>query len=176
MTAGTTRNTKRRRTIPYSPVGHCTVFLYSMCAAVRYTADGQTRIVWCGRTDGELPVLFRGGHVRLLPWGSHTDGLIGSPDAPGYFLRFEQGQWVELETLKSGSWWKYRPQPVKICVEAFAVLVGEFDRWIELKPRQFIQGALATAMGRQRVYVVKVQPPPKYSLASPCWPRIVELP
>src|SRR5262249_10345757 len=104
------------------------------------------------------------------------DGLIGSPDAPGYFLRFEPSQWVALEALRAGAWWKYRPQPVKICVQAFAVLVGQFDRWIELKPREFIQGALATAMGRQCVYVVTVPPPAKYGLATPCWPRIVSVP
>ena len=129
--------------------------------------------MWCGATDGELPVLYRSGGVRLLPWGAHSDGLIGNPDAPGYFLRFQQGQWVDLEAIRSGTWWKYRPRPVKICVEAFAVLIGHFDRWIELKPGEFIQGALATVLGRQCVYVVTVPPPAEYGDAKPSWPRVV---
>jgi len=118
-------------------------------------------------------VLYRSGKVALVPWGAHSDGLIGSPDTPGHFVRFQQGQWVDLETIRSGSWWKYRPRAVKVCVEAFTVLVGDFDRWIDLKPGEFIQGALATAMGRQCVYVVTVPPPAEYELAKPCWPRIV---
>lgn len=147
-----------------------------MCGAVRYSVDGEERVVWAGNVGTELPVLRRGGGVDLVPWGSCADGLLGSPDSPGYFLRLKQGYWVDLSTVQAGEWWQYRPKPVRISAIAFGFYDGEFDRWVELKPGEFIQGALLELYSRRVVYVVTVLPPAKYANAKPAWPRIVRTP
>jgi hypothetical protein len=92
-------------------------------------------------------------------------------------MKFPADNWVELATLREGTWWRYKPRPVKIAAIAFGVHVpaGDvaLDRWIGLKPGQYIQGALATVFAEQRVYVVTVPPPAEYAGVRPCWPRIV---
>ena len=101
-----------------------------------------------------------------------TAGHISNPDAPGYVMKLPVGNWVELATLREGAWWRYKPRPVKIAAIAFGVYL-EVERWIPLKPGQYLQGALATVFAEQRVFIVTVPPPTGYATAQPCWPRIV---
>jgi hypothetical protein len=72
---------------------------------------------------------------------------------------------------------------VKICIARFHVAwpysegppdIRRLDPWVELKPGEFVQGALIVPkIGEPRVYVVTVPPPTHYEeIASP-WPRIV---
>ena len=122
-----------------------------------------------------VPVLMRSGQVKWVEWGAPTADHISSPDAPGYIMKFPAGNWVDLTTLRGGAWWRYKPRPVKIVAIAFGVHVPAGDvtleRWIALKPGQYLQGALATIFAEQRAFIVAVPPPAEYTRAQ-CWPRI----
>jgi hypothetical protein len=148
-----------------------------MCEAIRFVVDGQKRTVACGVGGALLPVLVRGGGVKWIEWGAPKAHHVSSPDAPGYVLKLPEGHWVDLAEVRAGAWWQYKPRAVKIAAAAFGVHVPAGDvtleRWIGLKPGQYLQGALATVFAEQRVYVVTVPPPADYAEARPCWPRIV---
>ena len=63
--------------------------------------------------------------VSWVEWGAPTAGHISNPDAPGYIMKFQAGNWIDLATLRESAWWRYKPRPVKIAAIAFVVyLVG----------------------------------------------------
>ena len=148
-----------------------------MCVALKYVMDGKTRTAAAGVQGAMVPVLMRSGQVKWVEWGSPAGRPISNPDSPGYIEKFPADVWVDLAALRDGSWWRYKPRPVKIAAIAFGVHLpaGDvtLDRWFGLKPGQCIQGALVTVFGAQRVYVVTVPPPAEYASEQPCWPRIV---
>src|SRR6266852_2527615 len=114
-----------------------------MCAALKFVVDGKTRTAAAGVQGATVPVLMRSGLVKWVEWGAPPALHMSSPDAPGYVLKLPEGHWVELATLRTGAWWRYKPRPVKIAAIAFGVYL-EIETWIALKPGQHIQGALAT--------------------------------
>ena len=136
------------------------VCLYSMCVALKFVVDGKTRTAAAGVEGTTVPVLTRSGQVKWVEWGAPAGRHISNPDAPGYLMKFPPDNWVDLATLREGTWWRYKPRPVKIAAIAFGVHVPAGDvtleRWIRLKPGQYIQGALATVFAHQCVYVVTV--------------------
>lgn len=144
-----------------------------MCAALKYVVDGNTRTAAAGVQGATVPVLMRSGQVKWVEWGAPAGRHMSSPDVPGYVLKFPEGHWVELAALQAGTWWQYKPRPVKIAAAAFGVYL-DIEQWIPLKPGQYIQGAMATVFAEQRVYVVVVLPPAEYTSVQPCWPRIVQ--
>jgi hypothetical protein len=144
-----------------------------MCTALKFVLDGKTRTAAAGVQGTTVPVLMRSGQVKWVEWGAPTGCHISNPEAPGYLMKFPADCWVDLATLREGAWWRYKPRPVKIAAIAFGVYL-ELERWVPLKPGQYIQGALATVFAEQRVYVVTVSPPAEYAGAQPCWPRIVK--
>src|SRR5882762_3685613 len=144
-----------------------------MCVALKYIVDGKTLTAAAGVQGATVPILMRGGLVKWVEWGAPAAHHVSSPDAPGYVLKLPEGHWVDLATLRAGAWWQYKPRPARIAAIAFGVYL-EVEKWIPLKPGQYIQGALATVFAEQRVYVVTVPPPAEYAGAQPlCWPRIV---
>ena len=144
-----------------------------MCVALKFVVDGKTRTAAAGVQGAIVPVLMRSGQVKWIEWGAPTAGHISNPDAPGYVMKLPAGNWVDLATLREGGWWRYKPRPVRIAAIAFGVYL-ELERWIPLKPGEYLQGALATVFAEQRVYVVTVPPPAEYAHVRPCWPRIVQ--
>jgi hypothetical protein len=148
------------------------MLVQGMCGALKFVVDGETRTAAAGVLGTTVPVLMRSGEVRWIEWGAPAALHLTSPEAPGYFLKFPEGHWVDLVTLRAGAWWQYKPRPVKIAAAAFGVHL-ELEQWIPLKPGQYLQGALATVFSEQRVYIVTEPPPAKFALAKPCWPRVV---
>src|SRR5258708_37950557 len=130
--------------------------LYSytvMCVALKFVVDGKTRTAAAGVQGATVPVLMRSGRVKWVEWGAPGGHHVSNPEAPGYLMKLPADCWVDLATLREGGWWRYKVRPVKIAVIAFGVYL-EVEKWISLKPRQYLQGALATVFAEQRVYVV----------------------
>lgn len=143
-----------------------------MCGALKFVVDGDTRTAAAGVEGTKVPVLMRSGQVKWIEWGAPAALHQTSPEAPGYYLKFPEGHWVDAATLRAGAWWQYKPRPVKISAVAFGVYL-ELEQWIQLKPGQYLQGALATVFAERRVYIVTEPPPARFARAKPCWPRIV---
>ncbi|MGZ8228742.1 MAG: hypothetical protein ACXW2A_03495 [Burkholderiales bacterium] len=146
-----------------------------MCIAVEFFSDSE-RVVARGDVDGsQLPVRLRNGEVRLYRWGS--SGRPRVYDAkPGYLLNWPPGGWVPLDVLKRGEWWQFKPAPVRVAAARFLVSRRDGDvaweDWVNLKPGEYLQGALAQRHGDYRVYVVTIDPPSGDATAVP-WPRVV---
>ena len=151
-----------------------------MCVAVQFVVEGKTRTALSGVLGTSLPVLMRSGQVKWVEWGAPAKQQIASPDSPGHIMKLPVGNWVDLAVLRSGDWVRYRPRPVRIVAIAFGVYLEPpaspgfpLERWIPLRPGEYLQGAVAKVYAEQRVYVVTVSPPAEYPSAQPCWPRIV---
>lgn len=145
-----------------------------MCGAVKYLVDGAERIAHAG-VEGTLLPIVRAGRLEWVAWGQPGNAHYSSPAAPGYFLKFPEGYWLELEAIRAGQLWQFKPRAVKLSVQAFYVYTAQVggERWIELRPGEYLQGADLTVFAERRVYVVTVQPPSEYAEARPAWPRIV---
>ena len=152
-----------------------------MCVAVQFVVEGKTRTALCGVLGTRLPVLMRSGQVKWIEWGAPAKQQIASSDSPGHIMKLPVGNWVDLTVLRSGDWVRYRPRPVRIVAIAFGLYLEPpaspgfpLERWIPLRPGEYLQGAVAKVYAEQRVYVVTVAPPAEYPSAQPCWPRIVK--
>jgi hypothetical protein len=146
-----------------------------MCGGVKYQIDGVERIAHAG-VEGTLLPIVRAGRLVWIGWGQPRTAHYSSPATPGYFLKFPEGYWLELEAIRAGKLWQFKPEAVKLSVRAFYVYTADVDgeRWIELRPGEYLQGAALTVFAERRVYVVAVQPPAEYADARPAWPRIVQ--
>lgn len=146
-----------------------------MCIAVEFFKNGERVLVRGDVDGGDLPVRLRNGEVRLYRWGSSGRPRVYD-EAPGYLLNWPAGGWVALDVLKRGEWWQLKPAPVRVAAARFLVFRTNgsvtWEDWIDLKPGEYLQGALAQRHGDYRVYVVTIDPPAKSQGASP-WPRVV---
>ena len=151
-----------------------------MCVAVRYTINGDFKISTIGIAGQMLPVLER-GHVRWYLWGQQGGEQLVGRERPGHIRQFPAGYHVErtaVRNLSTGEWWHFKPRPVKVAVSAFMVFRDRDgyaeDRWVELKPGEFLQGAKCQLYGAERVYiVVEDAMPANQPGVRPPWPRIV---
>lgn len=144
-----------------------------MFLGVEYEVDGKPVRVATGMVGKSLPVATRGGGFRLIPMGQ------GEPfvdQSPGLFQGWPPGDTVTLEMLAkpTGLWQKWRSRPVKIAVACF---FGTNDlgytRRHNLKPGEWLQGALLEKKSFERVYFVIV-PQRGTTPSDNCWwPRVV---
>src|SRR6266850_4094405 len=92
-----------------------------MCAGLKFVVDGKTRATAAGVQGATVPVLMRGGQVRFIEWGAPAGRHVSDPDAPGYVMKLPAGNGVDLDTLREGAWWRFKPRPVKIVAIAFGL-------------------------------------------------------
>src|SRR5258708_3376920 len=121
-----------------------------MCVALKFVADGKTRTATAGVQGVTVPVLMRSGQVRFIEWGAPTARHVSDPDSPGYVMKLPAGNWIDLDTLREGAWWRFKPRPVKIVAIAFGVYL-ELERLIPLEAGQYLQGGPASEFAAQRV-------------------------
>jgi hypothetical protein len=110
----------------------------------------------------------------MLPWGRQGRSLLDL--SPSIRVQWPEEPWVRLDVIKSGAWANLDPKPVRIAVSRFMIYrvlgAATIDQWITLKPREYLQGALLEDRAEHAVYIVTVDPPEGYCVASP-WPRVV---
>ncbi len=141
-----------------------------MCAGVEFKGTGKSRRIYFPAPNAALPVLRRDGSEIMLVWGARgREFAAGSPR-----IRWPEGGWARLESIQSGRWDVFKPQPVKIPVRGFMEKDNKSkSHWFTLESGQFIQGLVARAGEERRVYVVTVNPPPEHAHIHDRWPRIV---
>lgn len=112
---------------------------------MKYTFDGRAhRVSWLDE-PAFLPVLMRDGAVRLIKWGHRGEDT----DALGIDERqFPYGREVRLHTAR-----QLKAVPVKIPIESY-LSNSESTGWVEIEPRQALQGAALFLGHEWRVYVV----------------------
>ncbi|MGY0218683.1 hypothetical protein ACWJJH_15060 [Endozoicomonadaceae bacterium StTr2] len=137
-----------------------------MCGGVSFRADGKVIKTFFPNPKARLPVKGRDGQLIMVPWGRRENQAGGAP----------QGGWARLESVHEGRWEKYRPQPVKIVVDAFMEKDDKgLSHWFDVLPGQYIQGLVATDGVFTRLYVVTTEDE-KSCHISGRWPRIVGTP
>jgi hypothetical protein len=132
-----------------------------MFLGIEYVLDGAPLRVSAYERDQKIPVRRRSGGFQLVPLGA-ADIL---PDhSAGHFHSWPDNTMVTLDMLNhpSGLWqrWRASIRPVKIPIAKFFDddALG-YPRAHELKPGQFLQGALLTKSSIERVYFVIVPEP-----------------
>jgi hypothetical protein len=88
-----------------------------MCIAIEYLINGRPQLVYMDSRD-VLPVLVRGGDLRLYKWGS-TGSLHRDGNTPGWLGKFPEGTHVPLEHIRASKWMSYDPAPVRIVASRF---------------------------------------------------------
>lgn len=152
-------------------IGLATMFL-----GVDYEIDGVRKVVAVGDINARLPVATRGGGYRLMELGH---GEPFADNSPGLFHSWPAGDTVPLDILHkpTGLWhrWHSSVTPVKIAVARFWYSEEPFhiNCKRDLRPGQFLQGALLTKDLVQRVYFVVVPQPGAAPDADCWWPRVV---
>jgi putative SOS response-associated peptidase YedK len=140
-----------------------------MCAAVEIEGQEKAARIYFPVKAATLPVLKRDGGVVLLAWGARNEELSGSKGP-----RWPKGGWARIESIKSGRWDAYDPQPVKIPARGYMEKDNEGrSHWFPLEPGQYIQGLIAHIGGERRVYVVTISTPSEFAHIHDRWPRIV---
>ena len=113
----------------------------------------------------------------VLSMGCLGPDYVTLDNAPGWGAKFPQTGWAPLEDVRAQKWARVEPRPVKIIASRFMITdKWSVERWFDLRPRQFIQGLLATLGADKRVYVVTVPVPGRYGddvAERTVWPRIV---
>ena len=123
-----------------------------MCGGVSYISNGKVIKTYFPIPLAQLPILKRDQSNDMLIWGRRREEKGDFP----------LGGWARHESIQSGVWDKYQPQPVKIPVDSF--MEKDKDRvshWFDLEDGQFIQGLVAHLGHDSRVYVVTVEPEDK---------------
>lgn len=141
-----------------------------MCAGIETDQQGKAARVYFPVPHAALPVLQRDGGEIMLMWGARgKEYAAGNPR-----IKWPEGGWARLESIQSGRWDAFDPQPVKIPAQGFMEKDADGkSHWFKLEPGQFIQGLIAHAGEERRVYVVTVSPPPEHAHIHDRWPRIV---
>ncbi|HSN39264.1 MAG TPA: hypothetical protein VLT92_03640 [Burkholderiales bacterium] len=141
-----------------------------MCAGIELNGNDKGARIYFPQPQAVLPVLKRGGGELMLTWGARGKEYAGGDRR----IKWPEGGWARLESIKAGRWAAFDPQPVRIPVRGFMEKDNEGkSHWFALGPGQFIQGLIARAGGERRVYVVTVNPPPEHAHIHDRWPRIV---
>lgn len=127
-----------------------------MCFAVKYKGPESTeKQVYIGKA-AQLPVIFKGGELRLVKWGK-------AESEPG---RGFNTYWAKLESIEGKKWEWLKPKAVDIPVFEFAEHdPGNQVHWHQVPEGQVLRGAFVMDEGIERVYVVTV----------PAWPEIAHL-
>lgn len=147
----------------------------SMLLWIEYQINGEVRRVHNGTLGQQVPVLTRSGSFVLRPLGKGDDVADTSP---GHFLSWPDGQTVSLDTLRhpTGLWqlWSGATVPVKIPAARFFYYndLG-YPNACDLKPGEYLQGAMIRKPLAERVYFVLVPPPPGTPATNPWWPRVI---
>lgn len=142
-----------------------------MCAGVEIeVGEKKPRRIYFPVPTAALPVLMKDGSMMSLPWGARNEERGGD----GKGLRWPKGGWARHESVKTGKWRAFDPQPAKIAARSYMEKDGEgVSHWFTLEPGQYIQGLVATVGEERRVYVVTVGAPPQFAHIHDRWPRIV---
>jgi hypothetical protein len=149
-----------------------------MFLGVEYVLDGAPLRVSAHGRDKPLPVKLRGGGFRLVPVGA---GDIEPDHSAGHFHSWPADTMVTLDMLRNptGLWqrWRAATHAVKIPVARFYDddALG-YARAHDLKPGQFLQGALLRKASVERVYFVIVPQPGSALDMDRWWPRIIGVP
>jgi putative SOS response-associated peptidase YedK len=141
-----------------------------MCAGVELKGQDKTFRIYFPVPEAQLPVLRRDGSELMLTWGAR-----GGEHAAGHpQIRWPQGGWARLESIRSGRWDRFAPQSVKIPARGFMEKDADGkSHWFKLDAGQFLQGLIAHVGEERRVYIVTVKPPPERAHIHDRWPRIV---
>ena len=141
-----------------------------MCAGVEIEGQEKSKRVYFPVPTAALPVLMRDGSVAMMRWGARNEEHAEGEKRP----RWPKGGWARIESVKSGRWKAYDPQPVKIPAKGYMEKDGEGQsHWFALEQGQYIQGLVASIGEERRVYVVTENAPPQYAHIHDRWPRIV---
>lgn len=134
-----------------------------MCRGVRYIHDGREVHTGFASPGARLPVARRRNDPVLLRWGRRRNENGSLPF----------GGWARLESIKTGKWDHWHPQPVRLPLRAFMETdIQGTDYWFELNSGQWVQGLVARDGREQRVYVVTITPEMPEALHQR-WPRII---
>ncbi len=134
-----------------------------MCGGVLYEHNGQEVRIGFPNPRARLPVARRCGDPELLVWGRRRSESG----------RLPFGGWARLESIKTGRWDRWQPQPVRLRIRAFMEKDIQGDsHWFELNSGQWIQGLVARDGGERRVYVVTITPEMPEAVHER-WPRII---
>jgi hypothetical protein len=134
-----------------------------MCGGVTYEHNGEIVRTYFPNPYAKLPVLRRSGADELLSWGRRK----GEPG------RLPLGGWARLESIHSGRWDRWQPQPVRLHVSSFMEKdIHAVSHWFDLTRGQWIQGLVAREADEMRVYVVTIVPEMDDAVHER-WPRIV---
>jgi putative SOS response-associated peptidase YedK len=139
-----------------------------MCGGVKYTdKSGKEWKVYFPSPKAAIPVLKRDGDVEWVTWGKRKEEAVNN---------FPNGGWARLDSVKSGKWERFHPQPVLLPVQAFMEKDHERkSHWINVMPGHAIQGLLANHENEIRLYVVTADTPAEYNWIHDRWPQLVEL-
>jgi hypothetical protein len=141
-----------------------------MCAAVEIEGQEKAARIYFPVKAATLPVLKRDGGIVLLPWGARNEEATGGENGP----RWPKGGWARLESIQSGRWNAYHPQPVKIPAKGYMEKDNDGrSHWFALEPGQYLQGLIAHIGEERRVYVVTIGTPAEFAHIHDRWPRIV---
>jgi hypothetical protein len=132
---------------PYSSrfgLGQLQPVLLLCPSRLEYFRDDQ-RVRVTLTLSAELPVRSRNGGIGMLPWGGPSGEYVADEE-PGRFFRWPEGGHVPREIVKRGDLVAAQARARRIVVAAFHVghtkLGTEIDAWVQLKPGQYLQGAL----------------------------------
>ncbi len=114
--------------------------------------------------DVKLPVARKDGSIAWVAWGERH----------GIKSAFVQGPCARLDSIQSGKWDKYSPQPVKIPIQRYMERdIKGAPYWVKVSPGSYLQGLIATINSDRRVYVVTIETPDEFRHVQPRWPRVI---
>jgi putative SOS response-associated peptidase YedK len=141
-----------------------------MCAGVEIEGQEKSARIYFPVATATLPVLARDGSVVRMRWGARNEESAPEGGGP----RWPKGGWARLESVKTGRWKQFDPQPVKIPAKAYMEKDGEGrSHWFRLEPGEYIQGLVARIGDERRIYVVTIGTPAEFAHIHDRWPRIV---
>jgi putative SOS response-associated peptidase YedK len=142
-----------------------------MCAGVEIEGQEKAARIYFPVPTATLPVLMRDGSIVRMRWGARNEEQAADDGG----RRWPRGGWARLESVKSGRWKVFDPQPVKIPARSYMEKDGEGQsHWFPLQPDEYIQGLVARIGEERRVYVVTVNAPPEFAHIHDRWPRVVK--
>jgi hypothetical protein len=136
-----------------------------MCGGVYFEHQGNILRQYFPNPKAVLPVQKKDGSLILMSWGRRQSQIGNLP----------MGGWARLDSIYSGRWDKYFPQPLKIPVLSF--MEKDFEgnsHWYDLNKGQFLQGLLARDNNEQRLYVVTIEPEIEDAHIHNRWPRVIQ--
>lgn len=134
-----------------------------VCHRVTFVRFHRAQSVNVDEPNATLPVRTKSGGQRWVVWGRRRQEQCSLP----------LGGWAELSTISRGHWNRWRPTPVKLLIDRFAVSNPAGQEYeFSLDSNQYLQGLMASSGTIQRVYVVTVLPLLRPILYEN-WPRII---